>query len=307
MKNTYFVALSAIFLLNPSESYAADFSYQRMENGDLVLEMRGQINAGDASKLKTLIANTTGSYLDSPAFLVDSPGGDVNEAIAIADLIRQSGEPVWVNAGAECASACFLIYASAPLRAGSGDVIIHRPYFDMTKITGESEAIASEAYQKSIISLRVFLQSRAIPDDLIDKMMQKTSNDGYLLTYPDKIRMGFMSPSITEVAIQKCGLHEKAAIFEPENNSVKACVFTYLAQTKLDYLVNLRQAALSPQEIRNDKQQSDALAAVLKKLKKSDPNFDQKKDRFYPQVAHIMETFPPEEWVEQIESAYKRL
>ena len=307
MKNIFGIAILIFLTAVPRILHAAEFTYQRTENGELTLRMYGQIEPGDASKLQALIANTTGSYLRSIGFLVDSPGGDVGEAIAIANLIQQSGETVWVDAGAKCASACFLIYVSAPLRAGPGDVIIHRPYFDMTKITGRSEAVASEAYQKSLISTRVFLQSRAVPDDIIDKMMQKPSNDGYFLTYLDKIRIGFMSPSVTEVAIQKCGLQDKAAIFEPENRSARDCVITYLVQTKAEYLINLRQATQSPEDANKDKKEADALSAVLKKLKISDPDFDKKKDRLYPQITHIMEAFPPEEWVERIKEAYKRL
>jgi hypothetical protein len=232
-----FVALSAAF-----NSTAADFSYKKMENGELALRMDGEIKTGDASKLKRLIANTTGSYYHSAALMLNSRGGSIGEAIAIANIVQESGEVVWVDSGEQCASACFLIYASAPMRAGSGDVIVHRPYFDMTKITGSSEANASRAYQESIISMRLYLQSRAIPDDIIDNLMQKSSNDGYTLTYQDKVRIGFMSPSVTEVAIQKCALRDKAAIFQPDNRRSWECVITYLAQTKLDYLINLRKA-----------------------------------------------------------------
>lgn len=125
---------------------AADFSWETNEYGNRQLAFRGPIEEGDAQRLLGFLAFgngcqnecqlDTGEYSRAGYIALDSPGGNVREAIKIAKYVEESGLGVFVPADATCASACFLIYVSAPMRASSGKVIVHRPYFDMTKMTG---------------------------------------------------------------------------------------------------------------------------------------------------------------------------
>jgi hypothetical protein len=61
---------------------------------------------------------------------LDSPGGDVQSAIAIGRLVRANGANVLLSAGAQCASACLLILAGGAARYVDGKLGIHRPFLE---------------------------------------------------------------------------------------------------------------------------------------------------------------------------------
>lgn len=113
--------------------------------------MTGEITAGDAERLAAIFVaiKPTANYYPYPNLLyLNSPGGDVSEAIRIADLVKMLGISVATvpNGKGACASSCFLIYAAALERSASGiDTLraeghkgnlgplgVHRPYLRTT-------------------------------------------------------------------------------------------------------------------------------------------------------------------------------
>ncbi len=85
----------------------------------------GEIKPGDYQKF---IATYRQWDVPPQIYAFDSIGGNVYEAIAIAHFIRLSRIPVWVTG--KCYSSCALIYLSAPKRQASGEIGLHRTYFD---------------------------------------------------------------------------------------------------------------------------------------------------------------------------------
>jgi hypothetical protein len=232
-----------MLLIASTPCIAADFWFEETKDAKhdgSILHMQGAIESGDSAKLDRLISDHNGSYFRSFVLLLDSRGGNVEEAIKIAATIEHSGETVFVDADSTCASSCFLIYVSAPMRSALGSLIIHRPYYDMKSLNGDSQTDASKAYQDSTLAMRNYLQSRSMPSDLIDRMIETPSTEGYLLTTEDKLRVGYLSPAVGEMALQKCGLPHTYEIFKPQYNVERDCVRTYLIQAKIDYLVKLR-------------------------------------------------------------------
>lgn len=73
-----------------------------------VLNVTGTIDPGSAERFATEV-EARGEYIKTVAF--DSPGGSVNDAIAIGDLIHARGFATSVAAGALCASSCPLAFA----------------------------------------------------------------------------------------------------------------------------------------------------------------------------------------------------
>ncbi|MBN9562155.1 MAG: ATP-dependent Clp protease proteolytic subunit [Alphaproteobacteria bacterium] len=72
------------------------------------LLLQGHIVAGDAARLSELLRGA-----NFVALLLNSPGGSVLEARAMAGAIRALHVPVVVPAHAVCASACFMLFAAA--------------------------------------------------------------------------------------------------------------------------------------------------------------------------------------------------
>jgi hypothetical protein len=78
-----------------------------------ILEVTGTIDLGSSERFAAEV-EARGEYIEVVA--LNSPGGSVNDAIAIGSLIREKGYTTSVATGALCASSCPLILASGAKR-----------------------------------------------------------------------------------------------------------------------------------------------------------------------------------------------
>ena len=58
------------------------------------------------------------------------PGGDVDAAMKIGQIIRENEWPVTVSGNSKCFSSCALIYIAGVSRMNVGVIGLHRPYFE---------------------------------------------------------------------------------------------------------------------------------------------------------------------------------
>jgi hypothetical protein len=86
-----------------------------------VLEARGTIDPGSAARFKAEI-EARGEYVKVVS--LDSPGGAVDDALAISALIRDKKLTTRVVTGALCASSCPLIMAGGTVREAEKDAVI---------------------------------------------------------------------------------------------------------------------------------------------------------------------------------------
>ena len=147
----------------PSMSGAAEIAIKNKATyPELFLE--GAIEPGDAKKLLDVIKADPVWFVALRGINVNSPGGSVREAIDLAKIVESSGMTLRVDQGKTCASACFILFASANYRwaANNAKVLVHRPY--STSMPGNSVEFAEqmEAQQKTILAMRDYLQSRSI-------------------------------------------------------------------------------------------------------------------------------------------------
>jgi hypothetical protein len=92
-----------------------------------VLELTGTLDTGSALRVLAEI-DARGEYIKTVA--LDSPGGSVNDALAIGQLIRDKGYATSVAAGAFCASSCPLILAGGRTRLATDQsaIGVHQIY-----------------------------------------------------------------------------------------------------------------------------------------------------------------------------------
>jgi len=97
-----------------------------LEGGGL-LRLTGTIDPGAADRFAAEIA-ARGEYVQT--ILLDSPGGSVEDALAIGRLIRETGLDTRVADGGLCASSCPIVFASgAERQAGRAAAIgVHQIY-----------------------------------------------------------------------------------------------------------------------------------------------------------------------------------
>lgn len=96
------------------------------DNRAIFLHLNGPIERGDRSIFDRVAADALSRYPSATAvfFSLNSPGGSISEAAMIAEDVRRSDTPVVVMPHAQCASACFLIFASARTKLASRSAMI---------------------------------------------------------------------------------------------------------------------------------------------------------------------------------------
>lgn len=201
-----------------------DFEYREHPTGSGTRTQRlwltGEIRPGDTARLKHFLARTYYAFLSSGSYVsLDSPGGNVAEAMELAALFRQLLVKVSVQSPSRCVSACFLLYVAAPNRTASGmpnHVIgIHRPYFSSERTSQMSPTDAEAAHSAAFLRMRTWLQENLVPQDLIDKLIARPSTDIYWLTASDAERLASRAPWYEEWVLAKC-----PDILEAEKNFV---------------------------------------------------------------------------------------
>lgn len=115
------LALSATY----TSALSANISYVN----DSTISIEGAIEEEDSKDFRELLLDDPERFLKTIKVEIDSPGGLMWEAQSMSELIADSALMVTIPEGGQCASACFLLLAAAPIRIPKGDVLIHRPYF----------------------------------------------------------------------------------------------------------------------------------------------------------------------------------
>jgi hypothetical protein len=112
--------------------------------------------------------------------------------------ITRSGNP-----HCNCASACFLIWASGITREGNV-VGIHRPYYDEGYFGKLSANEAQEKYAIMLADYKSYLAKLDVPTAIIDRMF---ATDSRSMHYLDKGELELMTstPFLEELTQAKCG------------------------------------------------------------------------------------------------------
>ena len=136
----------------------------------------GEIIKGDLAKLTAVYERIQGR---EGALVVDfnSPGGDLDEAIAMGRWIRHAKASTGVRPQSSCASACVYIFAAGVDRFLTGPLIIHRPYL-MSYPTGGVDA----ALKGALAASRSYFAEMNVPERLADVMFSISPDSGRLLT-----------------------------------------------------------------------------------------------------------------------------
>ena len=125
------------------------------------ISMEGTITSDTPQKLLAVL-NDEMRRISSPVvpyLNIASPGGDVNAAMQIGDLLRKTTATV-VSSG-PCQSACVFVAVGGVERNLSG-VGIHRPFFAQTQAKNFSDA--DQRYKKMMSSVRTYLQDMNISE-----------------------------------------------------------------------------------------------------------------------------------------------
>lgn len=166
---------------------------------------KGKIEPGDSRRLIDFLIKNDGRI---DKIFLESPGGDVQEAIRVGEVINKARLDVYVQMNQTCASACFFVWLNGANRAvifvgrpNGGRVGLHRPY--LVDIGNTPDSISSQS--KIMQNLVRYLESKLISRRLVDMMISRPSNDIYWLRDEDVTELGQSPPELEELYIAKCG------------------------------------------------------------------------------------------------------
>jgi hypothetical protein len=124
--------------------------------------------------------------------------GTRDQDIVKYNPIRHSG-----NSNCDCASACFLIWASGIAREGN-IVGIHRPYYDENYFAKLSAGDAQQEYAKMLAEYKAYLAKLEVPSAIVERMF---ATDSKSMHYLDRGELELMTstPFLEELTHARCG------------------------------------------------------------------------------------------------------
>jgi hypothetical protein len=148
-----------------------------------ILRLQSGIKKGDLAALETALAlvdRDSATKVNGVPLIkleLDSPGGDVVEAVAIGQLIYQNYIMTTVRPGRECVSACvFILMAGAVHYPADGASIgVHKPL--LVSWSHMSAAQAHAKYDALMDYLRQYFADLGIADRTYEIMMRTASGD----------------------------------------------------------------------------------------------------------------------------------
>ena len=170
-------------ITTPPETLAAPLSIELIPGG--VLMLTGTITPGAAQTFADEVERR-GDYVTTVA--LDSPGGSVDDALAIGSAIREAGFATAVADGALCASSCPLVLAGGVERivSESAAVGVHQIY---AGVGGGDIGSAQAMSDAQAITARIsrYLMEMGVEPALWLNAMETPPDRLYFLT-PEEIR-----------------------------------------------------------------------------------------------------------------------
>lgn len=193
-------------------SFAADIETVDWDGTHLVIRLEGVIELGDYGRIVAKAQKLNADRDGIIAFQLNTPGGNVGEAIKIGRFVHGAMIPVFVEGASfredesnpvECYSAGALIVIAAPERFHEGDneilnedgspvllmkagkripktlpvIGVHRAFFDRAFYASLSLAKAREYYDELERLVKEYLKEMSAPDAFIEEMFQSASTD----------------------------------------------------------------------------------------------------------------------------------
>jgi hypothetical protein len=174
----------------------------------ILCTMGGNVEAAMdiGNQIRTLGASTKG-----PDWITNAPQGEVQcwpnsqygaPVVLKKYTLTRQGDP-----NADCASACFLIWASGLTRDGNY-IGIHRFVFDPSMYGNLSPAEAKSLYEGAMARYKQFLAERDVPVSIIERTFATESTGMHYLTR-DELQLMQSVPYLEELYRARCGeLHD---------------------------------------------------------------------------------------------------
>ncbi len=162
---------------------------ERMLEDGTHIYVVGEIVPDDFEKFETALTDSRNIYpRTTPTnVIISSPGGDIETAMKIGRLARSEPVAIYMSNGAECSSACVLIFSAGVQRWAAGaapKIGLHRPTFaDAGNFSKLSMPEAQIRYNEVVARMRKYLLEMGIGARVIEDMLATGSEH---ISYPSR-------------------------------------------------------------------------------------------------------------------------
>lgn len=194
---------------------------------------------------------------------LNSPGGDVIEALKFANLFEKSSASTVVGFYSKCYSACFIMFAGGVSRSiyPLGELGVHRISLnklesDIQKAKGLLSPISGDVYG--------YLLEQGIPRPILEKMNETPASDMFVMDVKSIQRNGWSrsisdNPVFFDATEKACGklpdkYPEKSLLEQPRTEEEKRALTVWVScQINLQLLNTLSFAAFELERIKAGK------------------------------------------------------
>ena len=152
---------STLTIGSQPSAYGMEFGSVDAGNNSLIITMQGKIVRGDTVKLRQFL-QTLPATAGIGAWAMNSPGGVVNEAVQMREVILKTGAMTLLPDDMTCASACLWLFA-----AGKSRMMVSTAQLG---VHGTQDEQGKEAPEGTVLSARLAKQI-GIPDSVIAAMV----------------------------------------------------------------------------------------------------------------------------------------
>jgi hypothetical protein len=217
----YRLLLIVLALLLQAEASSAEFSVGPHGFGVSIV---GPLKRDDYIRFNYFMLKNI-RKADYDTVFLNSPGGDVEEALMFAQRFRTHFSTVVVEAGSKCFSACTIVWAGG----------VERYLFDDAKLGFHRLSTTSNEIDVNKVKRRVdpvskkvsdFFTETGLPRALIDKMNETPPTDMFVIDMRWLVENGLdrtvaYQPSFVDVVERRCGI-DPTSIAAKESRQLSA-------------------------------------------------------------------------------------
>jgi hypothetical protein len=188
---------------------AASITSAPGKSGSVVIEIQGQIGAGDADVFNQTVKRAVDSGKSIASVRLNSKGGKLDEGAKLAFAIKFGKLATVVASDAVCASACFLAFAAGdPKFAGPGALIgVHK--------ASEKGGLETKASGAATAAMAGFARELGIPSHIISLMVKTPPTQIAWLEPRDLHSMAVRTTSNIALATASAGRTDEPEVRKP--------------------------------------------------------------------------------------------
>lgn len=209
--------------------------------GDVTVEIQGEIGGSwwgegvTLDKVKRQLGNVAGTN-KKVLVKINSLGGDVDEALAIYELLLTMGDRVTTECYGRCASAATIIAMAGATRKMSRYALflIHKCW---SGVIGNENVLEEELEAQRAINSRlvaIYTDRTGGKKEDIEALMERNNGDGAWLNTEECLQYGFITEEITATVTDSVYLTSKIQnMFNLKSRPMKKSIMTFAALAAL--------------------------------------------------------------------------